>query len=107
MAAIGRQELPVVARNVLTRQQHMAARQPVHAAEDVQKRRLTRAGLPDDHADLPLCDRKRGVLQRVDAHIAHLIGLTDMVKHHKILHAKASCVSYASYYRMFFCDLLE
>ena len=89
VAAVGRQALAAVVRHVLAREQHMAGGKPVHAAEDVQERGLARAGLADDDADLPLVDRKRRVLQRLNAHVSHLIGLTDMVKYNKILHASA------------------
>ena len=85
---VGRQPFAVKPRHILARQQHMAGGQPVHAAQNVEKRRLARAGLSDDHADLPLRDRKRGILQSIDAHIAHPIGLADMIEQHKILHTE-------------------
>ena len=86
MPTIGRQLPAVIARDILARQQHMAGRQAVHAAKNIEKRRLARAGLADDDADFPFLDGKRSVLQRIDAHLAHLIRLADVVEHDKILH---------------------
>ena len=79
-AAIVRQ-LPRVQRTDFAPvQQNRALRRRVHAAEDVQKRRLARSARPDDHAQLALFHGKADVIQRANLRLPHPINLANVLK---------------------------
>ena len=68
---------------------HLAAGGAVHAAQDVQKRRLARAGRADDHAQLALFHLEGHAAERVDHDLAHVVLLFD-VPHFDICHPETS-----------------
>lgn len=65
-APVVRKLAAVKGRDLAVVQKDAAARQGIHAAEDVQKRRLARAGRADDDADLAFSDRKARIVQGTD-----------------------------------------
>ena len=64
--------------NVLPVEEDLAGGGAVHAAEDMQQRRFTRTGRPDDRRHLPLGNVKRDVIDGVNGIIAGAVSLAEM-----------------------------
>ena len=86
MAAVRGELLLGKGGNVFPLQQDLAVGERVHTTQNVQQRGLARAAGANDDAQFPPVHGEGGVLQGMDLHLTHLVGLFHMFKANKITH---------------------
>ena len=77
---VGGQTLLVIGGDLLPVDKDASLGEGIHAAEDIQKRGFSRAGLAHDHADLAPADLKAHIVQGGDLHLAGAVYLFDVFK---------------------------
>ena len=83
MATVIGQLLAVQGRNLLSVQIDFTCRQSIHTAENIQKRGLTGTGRTDNNHQLAFFHFKGCIMERIDLHFTHFIGLANIMKLYK------------------------
>ena len=89
VTAVGGQLPGGIGRDLLVSQKDLSGGEGIHASQNIQQGGLARAAGTHDDTQFSLIDREVGILEGVDIHLPHVVGLAHMLKAYKFTHTKS------------------